>query len=354
MELTDEIIVQPTRQSRVKEVDFNKLGFGTYVSDHMLICNYANGQWDTPRIQPFGDITLSPTTLALHYGQSVFEGLKAFKLDDERINLFRVKKHHQRFLKSLSRMCMPPVPEDIFVEGLRRLVELDKAWIPTGSGGSLYVRPFMFASEAKFGVKISDEYCFIIFTGPVAPAFAAPLKVKVETEYVRAAKGGTGSAKCAGNYGGAYYPTQKAKEAGYDQVLWTDGRENKYIEESGMMNAMFVIDGTLVTPPLSDSILDGVTRDSLLTLAEDLGVKFEARPISVEELEAAFRHNTISEAFGAGTAAVVAPIATININGIDHHLPGYGPDAVMYRLKNKLEAIRTGKDEDTHGWNFLF
>lgn len=354
MELTDEIIVQPTRQSRVKEVDFNKLGFGTYVSDHMLICNYANGQWDTPRIQPFGDIMLSPTTLALHYGQSVFEGLKAFTLDDGRINLFRVKKHHQRFLRSLSRMCMPAIPEEIFVEGLRRLVELDKAWIPTGNGGSLYIRPFMFASEAKFGVKISDEYTFIIFTGPVAPAFAAPLKVKVETEFVRAAKGGTGSAKCAGNYGGAYYPTQKAKEAGYDQVLWTDGRENKFIEESGMMNAMFVIDNVLVTPPLSDSILDGVTRDSLLTIASDLGVAFEARPISVDELENAFRHNAITEAFGAGTAAVVAPIATININGIDHHLPAYGPDAVMYRLKNKLEAVRTGVDEDVHGWNFLF
>jgi branched-chain amino acid aminotransferase len=354
MELTEEIIVQPTRESRVKDVDFNKLGFGNYVADHMLICNYANGQWNAARIQPFGEISLSPTTLALHYGQSVFEGLKAFKLDDGRINLFRVQKHYQRFLRSLNRMCMPPVPEEVFIEGLRRLVELDKAWIPTQAGGSLYVRPFMFASEAKFGVKISDEYCFIIFTGPVAAAFAQPLKVKVETEFVRAAKGGTGAAKCAGNYGGAYYPTQKAKEAGYDQVLWTDARENKYIEESGMMNAMFVIDDVLVTPPLSDSILDGVTRDSLLTIAEDLGVRFEARPVSVQELETAFRLNTISEAFGAGTAAVVAPIATIHINGIDHHLPTYGQDALMYRLKNKLDAFRTGKDEDTHSWNYIF
>jgi branched-chain amino acid aminotransferase len=354
MELTDEIIVQQTTKSRLPEVDFNKLGFGTYVSDHMLICNYANGQWETPRIIPYGNITISPTTLALHYGQSVFEGLKAFKLDNGRINLFRVQKHYERMVKSLNRMCMAVIPEEIFIDGLRRLVEVDKNWIPTQPGSSLYIRPIMFASEAKFGVKISDEYCFIIFSGPVGPAFSQPLKVKVETNFVRAAKGGTGSAKCAGNYGGAFYPTQKAKEAGYDQVLWTDARENKYIEESGMMNAMFVIDGTLVTPPTSDSILDGVTRDSLLTLAADLGIPHEARPISIAELENAFRHNAITEAFGAGTAAVVAPIATIHLNGIDHHLPALTDNAVMYRLKNKMEAIRKGQDEDKHGWNYIF
>jgi branched-chain amino acid aminotransferase len=193
-----------------------------------------------------------------------------------------------------------------------------------------------------------------MFSGPVGPAFSQPLKVKVETDFVRAAKGGTGSAKCAGNYGGAFYPTQKAKEAGYDQVLWTDARENKYIEESGMMNAMFVIDGVLVTPPTSDSILAGVTRDSLLTIAADLGIPHEARPVSVTEIENAFRHNTITEAFGAGTAAVVAPIATIHINGIDHHLPAYNDKAIMFQLKNKMEAIRKGQDVDKHEWNFLF
>jgi branched-chain amino acid aminotransferase len=353
MQATSEISVQRTNKSKIKEVNFDKLGFGNYVSDHMLICNYANGQWDNPKIIPFGDLTLSPTTLALHYGQSVFEGMKAFRLEDDRINLFRVHKHYDRMIKSLSRMCMPGIPEEFFIEGITSLAKLDIDWIPRQPGSSLYIRPFMFASEAKFGVKISDEYCFIVFSGPVGPAFSQPLKVKVETEYVRAAKGGTGSAKCAGNYGGAYYPTKKAKDAGYDQVLWTDGRENKYIEESGMMNAMFVIDGKLVTPPLSDSILDGVTRDSLLGLAADLGITTETRPVSIDELEAAFRHNTISEAFGAGTAAIVAPIATINIKGIDHHLPTYTPNAMMFRLKDKLEAVRNGKDEDTHGWNFL-
>ncbi|AEW02049.1 branched chain amino acid aminotransferase [Niastella koreensis] len=354
MELTDEIMVQRTTKSRLPEVDFNKLGFGNYISDHMLICYYKNGQWETPSIVPFGDISLSPATLALHYGQSVFEGLKAFRLDDGRVNLFRVQKHYERMLRSLSRMCMPGIPEEIFVEGLRRLIEVDKDWLPTQPGGALYVRPIMFASEAKYGVKISDEYCFIMFTGPVGSYFSNPLRLKVETDFTRAAKGGTGSAKCAGNYGGAYYPTQKAKEAGFDQVLWTDARENKYIEESGMMNAMFVIDGVLVTPPTSDSILAGVTRDSLLTLADDLGIPNEARPIAITELENAFRHNTISEAFGAGTAAVVAPIATIHLNGIDHHLPAYNDNSIMFQLKNRLEAIRKCQEEDKHGWNFLF
>jgi branched-chain amino acid aminotransferase len=246
---------------------------------------------------------------------------------------------------------MAVVPEEIFVEGLRQLIRVDKAWVPGTEGASLYIRPMVFASEAKFGVKISDEYCFLIFSGPVAPAFQKPLKVKVEEKYVRAASGGTGSAKCGGNYGGAFYPTLKAKQAGYDQVLWTDSRENKYIEESGMMNVLFVLDGKLVTPSLSDSILDGITRDSLLTLAEHIGIPVETRAVSVEELQKAFHHNTITEAFGAGTAAIVAPIATIHINGVDHHLPTYNDNSIMFRLKNKLDAIRMGNEPDIFGWN---
>lgn len=353
MELTQTVGIRPTKHSRIQEVDFNHLEFGKYVADHMLVCDYANGTWKTPEIVPFGDLTLSPTTLALHYGQTVFEGMKAFRMEDGHINIFRIHKHYDRLTRSLDRMCMAIVPEEVFIEGLRQLITLDKEWVPSAPGTALYIRPFSYASEAKFGVKVSDEYKFVIFTGPVAGAFLKPLRVKVETEYVRAARGGTGAAKCGGNYGGAYRPTQKAKEEGYDQVLWTDSQENKYIEESGMMNAIFVIDGNLVTPPLSDSILDGVTRDSLLTLAGDLGVPLEIRPVSIEELEKAFRHHTITEAFGAGTAAIVAPIGSIHINGINYHLPDYTPQAVMCRLRDKLEAIRTGKETDTHNWNFV-
>ncbi|MGG9962757.1 branched-chain amino acid aminotransferase [Ferruginibacter sp. SUN106] len=353
MELTMDISVRKTLHSKLNEVDFKTLEFGKYVADHMLLCDYANGEWQIPQVVPFANLSLSPTTLALHYGQTVFEGMKAFKMRDGRINIFRMDKHYDRFLKSLDRMCMAPIPKDIFTEGLMRLIEVDKGWVPTESGSALYIRPFMYASEAKFGVKIADEYRFIIFTGPVPSLFANPIKVKVENIYIRAAKGGTGSAKCGGNYGGAFYPTQLAKQQGYDQVLWTGGKDNQFIEESGMMNAMFVINNTLVTPPLSDSILDGVTRDSLLTLANDLGYATEERPVSITELENAFTAKKISAAFGAGTAAVVAPIAVININGIDHSLPAYNENSLHNKLKDQLELIRTGQITDVHEWNYI-
>ena len=353
MELTEEIIVRRTTHSRLQEVDFDKLGFGTYISDHMLITNFKDGQWETPQIVPFGNLSLSPTTLALHYGQAVFEGMKAFKLEDGRINLFRVHKHYERFMKSLHRMCMAVVPEDIFVEGLRKLVEVDNDWIPTATGSSLYIRPLMFASEAKFGVKVSDEYCFLAFTGPVSPAFGQPIKLKVETHYIRAARGGTGFAKCAGNYGAAFYPTQLAREEGFDQVMWTDAFRHEFIEESGTMNLMFVIDGTLVTPPVSDSILDGITRDSLLQIAGELGITVEERPVSINEIISAHKQNKLTEAFGAGTAAVVAPISAIGIDGEILNLPAYHPGNVMFQLKKELEDIRTGKKEDRWGWNHV-
>lgn len=353
MEIVTDIAVRKTNHSRIAEVDFEKLEFGKYIADHMLVCDYANGEWKEPQIVPYANLSLSPSALALHYGQTVFEGMKAFRMNDGRINIFRMEKHYDRFVKSLERMCMAVVPKEIFVEGLQQLVELDKAWVPAKPGHALYIRPFIFASEARFGVKVSEEYRFIVFTGPVPSLYADPIKVKVETQYIRAAKGGTGFAKCGGNYGASFLPTQNARREGYDQVLWTDGKENKFIEESGMMNVMFVINDTLVTPPLSDSILDGVTRDSLLMLAKDMGYKTEERPVAVAELEQAFKSGTITEAFGAGTAAVVAPIKTININGIDFMLPKYDESKLLFKLKNKLERIRLGIDADEHGWNFI-
>lgn len=353
MELMMEIPVRKTTRPGIHEVDFSHLEFGKYVSDHMLECDYKDGAWHNPHILPFSNLSLSPTTLALHYGQTVFEGMKAFRMHDGRVNIFRIDRHYQRFVKSLERMCMAVIPEDIFREGLMKLVETDAAWVPSKSGDALYLRPFMIASEARFGVKISDEYKFIIFTGPVPALYVDPIKVKVETQYARAVKGGTGAAKCGGNYGGAYYPTKLAREEGYEQVLWTDARDHAFIEESGMMNVMFVINGELVTAPLSDSILDGVTRDSLLRLAVDMGFPATERPIKVDELEKAFINGTITEAFGAGTAAVVAPIKTISINGTDHNLPAYNGNEMMFRLKNQLEQIRTGLISDPYGWNFI-
>ena len=353
MEILADIPVRKVNHSRIKEVDFDQLEFGKYIADHMLVCDYANGEWKQPQIVPYANLSLSPSALALHYGQTVFEGMKAFRTQDGRINIFRMEKHYDRFVKSLQRMCMAVPPKDIFMDGLMQLISVDEAWVPAKQGHALYLRPFVFASEARFGVKVSEEYRFVIFTGPVPALYTDPIKVKVETHYIRAARGGTGFAKCGGNYGASFLPTQNARLAGYDQVLWTDAKENKYIEESGMMNVMFVINNTLVTAPLSDSILDGVTRDSLLTLANDLGYKVEERAVAITELEQAFKSGTITEAFGAGTAAVVAPIKTIHINGIDFMLPKYDENKLMFKLKDKLEQIRLGIDEDNHHWNYI-
>lgn len=353
MEMLTDIVVRKTTHSRLHEVDFEQLEFGKYIADHMLVADYDQGEWSSPVVVPFTNLSVSPATLALHYGQTVFEGMKAFRMQDGRINIFRLDKHYDRFVRSLERMCMAIPPKEFFTEGLMKLVETDANWVPSQQGASLYIRPFMYASEAKFGVKVSEQYRFIIFTGPVPELYARPIKVKVETEFIRAAKGGTGFAKCGGNYGGAFYPTQLARQEGYDQVLWTDGKEDPHIEESGMMNVMFVINDTLITAPLSDSILDGVTRDSLLTLANHLGYKTEERQLSVKELADAFRDKTITEAFGAGTAAVVAPIGVIHIDGMDFHLPAYDKGSVLNQLKNKLDSIRSGADEDVYGWNHI-
>ncbi len=352
MELLTEIAVRKTNHSRISEVNFNHLEFGKYVSDHMLVCDYINGEWQTPHIMPYANLSLSPSALALHYGQTVFEGMKAFRMENNSISIFRIDKHYSRFVKSLERMCMAVVPEEIFTDGLLQLINLDKAWVPSYPA-SLYIRPFMFASEAKFGVKVSDEYRFVIFTGPVPALFTKPIKVKVETEYVRAAKGGTGSAKCGGNYGASFLPTKKAHEEGYNQVLWTDSQENKYIEESGMMNVMFVINDVVVTPPLSDSTLDGVTRDSLLTIAKTLGYKTEERKISVQELKEGIKNGSVTEVFGAGTAALISPISVVGIGGEDYQLPTYTADNIMFKLKNKLDGIRHGNEKDIYNWNFI-
>jgi branched-chain amino acid aminotransferase len=350
---TTGIRIIKTKHSGLAEVDFNHLEFGRYISDHMLVADFYHGVWKEPQIIPFANLSLSPATLALHYGQTVFEGMKAFRMQDGRINVFRIDKHYERFNRSLRRMCMAEIPYEIFEEGMKQLVSTDKNWVPGQEGSSLYIRPFMFASEAKFGVKPSDEYKFIIFTGPVGKLFSKPIKVKIETEYIRAAKGGTGSAKCGGNYGAALYPTKLAREQGYDNVIWTDARDHKNIEESGVMNMMFVIDGVLLTPPASDSVLDGVTRDSLLTLARYMGFAVEERPVSLDEIIKAFEENTITEAFGVGTAAVVAPIDTIGMTGMNYKLPAYNDSNIMFRLKKKLDAIRYGAAEDIYNWNFI-
>lgn len=353
MEAVLDIPVKKTTSSGLNEVAWKNLEFGKYVSDHMFVCTYKDGEWQQPQVKPFQNISLSPTTLALHYGQSIFEGMKAFRTEDGHINLFRIDKHFERINASLDRMCMPPLPYDLFETALHKLIAIDEAWVPAGEDVALYIRPFVFASEGKLGVKVSDEYTFIIVTGPVSTLYQKPIKVKVERQYIRAARGGVGYAKCAGNYGGAFYPTQKAKSEGFDQVIWTDAFEHEYVEESGTMNLMFVIDDVIITPPLSDSILDGITRDSLLAVAEDMGFKTKERRISVSEIVAAINSGKKIEAFGAGTAAVVAPISAVGVDGEVYPLPAYNSNSVMFQLKKELEAIRTGAKADLHRWNTI-
>jgi branched-chain amino acid aminotransferase len=351
--LTANIPVQQVTHSRIQETDFNNLEFGKYIADHMLVSDYKDGKWHDPAIVPFGDITISPAMLSLHYGQSIFEGMKAFWMNDGNINIFRPHKHHARLNRSMDRMCMPPISEEMFLQSLRALVELDQQWIPKSEGSSLYIRPLVFAFEPRLGVKVADHFKFIIMNSPVAAYQAKPYRLKVEETYVRTAEGGTGFAKCAGNYGGAFYPTQLARQEGFDQILWTDHKEHKYIDEVGMMNVFFMINGTLVTPQLTTAILEGVTRDTIITLANDMGVPVEQRKVSVEEIEKGFQSGEVTEAFGSGTAAVVSPISVINIHGKDLEIPEPGKDSFQLRVKARLNNIRMGSEPDIHGWNYI-
>lgn len=348
------IPVRRAYETRLYDVDWDNLEMGRYTSDHMLVCDFTDGGWQQPQIVPFGPFSLLPTSLVFHYGQAIFEGMKAFRTENDAIHIFRPDKHYDRFAKTAERLCMPVLPADVFREGLRRLVELEQNWVPGQTGSALYLRPFQIATDTKLSVKASDSYKFAVVCSPAGAYFARPVRVKVEREFTRASKGGTGYAKCAGNYGGALYPTARARAEGYDQVLWTDGLHHEYIEESGMMNVFFVIGDTLVTPPLSDSILDGVTRDSLLMLAADRGIRIEERRVSVKELEHVLETGKVSEAFGAGTAAVVSPIRCIGIDEQDYALPVVGDTgSVAITLKNALDDIRYGRTPDRYGWNYF-
>jgi branched-chain amino acid aminotransferase len=352
--LTSSIEITRTKKSALPEVDFNNLEFGKHISDHMVLADYDKGKWGASSVVPFGELRMTPAILSLHYGQSVFEGMKAFRMKDGSINIFRPHKHLSRMNKSLERMCMPKISEEMWLSSLQALIEVDSAWVPDGEGSSLYIRPLVFASESRLGVKVADQYKFVIMSCPVGPYQSKPYRLKVESNYVRTAEGGTGFAKCAGNYGGAFYPTQIAREEGFDQVLWTDSKEHKYIDEVGMMNVMFVLNGNLVTPQLNTAILDGVTRDSILTLAKELPTfKIEERKVSLQEIEEGFAKGTLTEAFGAGTAAVVAPIAVIHINGKEYTIPTAGPTSFQQQIKKKLHNIRLGLEPDQYGWNFV-
>lgn len=346
--------VHQTETSRLDQVDFNDLDFGRVFSDHMFVMDYEDGEWQRGSVEPYGPFTMSPASMVFHYGQAIFEGMKAYRSADGSVSLFRPGKNIERFNISARRMCMPEIPEDVFMEALAALVKLDEAWVPDGDEASLYIRPFMIATDSFVGVRSSDKYTFSIFTCPVGAYYKGSVKVKVERHFTRATPGGTGYAKAAGNYAGSLYPSQLAREEGYDQLIWTDALTHEYVEESGTMNAMFVIDGKLVSPQTSDTILNGVTRDSVIALAKDLGIVVEIRKLSVKELESGLRSGSVTEAFGVGTAATIKSIEAVGIDGTDYSLvltAEAGGSSLAFQLSNELDGIRRGKLKDRHGWN---
>jgi branched-chain amino acid aminotransferase len=344
------IEIQRVAHSRLPQVDLKNLPFGMVYTDHMYMVDFRDGEWTNPRILPYGHIPMSPATPAIHYGQAIFEGMKAYAGPNGETMIFRALDNWKRLNISASRMCMPEVPEELFMDGLTSLLEIDKNWIPTAQGSSLYVRPFLFSADEYIGIRPSQNFTFMIIMSPVGAYYANPVKVKVETHYTRAISGGTGYAKAGGNYGGAIYPTKLAQEQGYDQLIWTDGKEHKYIEESGTMNVMFVINDVVLTPALSDSILAGITRDSVLQLARHWGMKVEERKISVSELVDALQNNKLSEAFGVGTAATIAQIETIGHAGKNYTLPPVLNRKFSNRVYQELEQIKRGIAPDPFGW----
>jgi branched-chain amino acid aminotransferase len=344
------IPTQRVTKSRISEVDFDSLQFGKTFSDHMFVVDYKDGAWQNPQVLPYGDMSLSPATSSLHYGQAIFEGMKAYKDENGDILLFRPQANLQRLNKSAERLCMPELPEELFMQGLEQLLRVDADWVPAKEGSSLYIRPLMFATDNFIGVRPSLTYRFLIITGPVGKYYDKPVKVAVEPNYVRSVEGGAGYAKAAGNYAAALLPSRKMQEKGYDQLIWTDAKEHKYVEESGTMNVMFVIDDVLVTPSLSTSILHGVTRDSVLQVAKDLGYKVEERKVAVDEVIAAQQAGKLTEAFGTGTAAIISQIALIHHNGQDYELPPVETRKVSNQIGAKLDKIRTGQAPDTHNW----
>lgn len=350
MQKTESIHIQKIEESRFKPSLLNNPGFGKIFSDHMLEVEYRDDAWQEPCVKPYGNVEVTPALSVLHYGQAAFEGTKAYWAGDDTVHLFRPEKNYERLANSCRRLSMPVIPREVFLEGIRKLVTLDRQWIPEAEGGSLYIRPLLCGWDSVISASAADTYRFYVITSPVGSYYAEPVKLITFPEYVRAAKGGVGEAKAAGNYGGSFYPAQKAKSEGYDQVLWLDAAEHKYVEEVGTMNIFFLIDDVLMTPPLKGTILPGVTRNSVLQLAEHWDMRVEERPILIDEVMQAGRDGRLQEVFGAGTAAVISPVQAVRHgdNEVSVHTEGRGP--IGQKLYDTLYGIQTGKMEDPFDW----
>jgi branched-chain amino acid aminotransferase len=347
---TMDITITPAERSKLQDMNLENLPFGRYFTDHMLEADYENGEWKNIEIKPYQPLLLSPSLAALHYGQAIFEGIKAYKDANGNAFIFRPQDNFKRFNISAERMEMPAVPEEIFIEGMRKLIELDKNWIPSKKDHSLYIRPFMFSSDELIGVRPSETYKFMIILSPTGPYYSAPMRIYVEEKYVRATPGGIGFAKAAGNYGAAMHATAEAKKKGYDQVLWMDALEHKYVQECGTMNVFFIIGNTAITPDLEEgTILNGVTRQSAITLLKEMGFKVEERSLGINDIIDAYKAGLLFEAFGTGTAATISMIKELRYKDF---VMQFDTDnwKTAPALKQWLTDIREGRREDKYAW----
>lgn len=342
-----DIIKSPT--SKINSVDFENLTFGNIFTDHMLVCDYKNGQWEKPVIKPYAPFMMEPSAKVFHYGQAIFEGMKAYKDSKDDIWLFRPDQNFERFNKSAKRMAMPEVPEFVFMEGLKELIRLEKDWVKAGLGNSLYLRPFMIATGAGVIAAPSQEYRFMIILSPAKSYYSGEVKVIIAEHYSRAANGGIGAAKAAGNYSAQFYPTKLANEKGFQQIIWTDDATHTKLEEAGTMNVFFRINDTLYTAPTSERILDGVTRKSVIELVKSENINIEVRSVLVEELVEAAKNGTLKEIFGAGTAAVINPIVGFSYKDEYYELPKL-ENPMALKIKQKLTNIQNKLEEDVFGW----
>lgn len=350
-ETIQNIAVEKSKESRIGEVDFDNLVFGSVFTDHMFVCDYEDGEWKNPKVVPYQPLTLDPSARVFHYGQAVFEGMKAYRDDNDQVWLFRPDENFHRINKSCARLAMPEFPENYFFEGLKTLLEQDQEWIKKGFGNSLYIRPFVIATQAGVMASPANAYKFIIICSPAQAYYAGEVRVKIADHYSRAASGGFGFAKAAGNYAGQFYPTNLAKEEGYQQVIWTDANTHEYLEEAGTMNIFFRIDDTLVTCPISDRILDGVTRKSVIDVAEDMGITVEVRPIKVQEIIDAAENGRLKEIFGSGTAAVITRVLGFGYKENKWELPK--PEKPYAdEIKQRIMDIQYNKAEDKFGWRY--
>ncbi|SMC72864.1 branched-chain amino acid aminotransferase [Pedobacter africanus] len=350
---TLDMTITKAEQSRLTVTDFSQLPFGKVFSDHMFIAEYDNGSWGNLQVLPYGPIPMSPAISALHYGQAIFEGMKAYRLENGKISVFRPEKNFERFNKSAVRMSMPEISKEIFMQGIAALIEIDERWVPAQEGYSLYIRPVMFATDPYLGVKPSDKYTFALLTTPTGPYYSKALKVKIETEYTRADDGGVGYAKTAGNYARSLYPFAEAQKEGFDQLIWTDAATHEFIEEAGTANLIFVLNGKLVTPSVRSTVLDGVTRDTIIQLAKKAGVEVEERRVSVKEVIAGIENGTLTDAFAAGTAATVTPIGEIGYQGKTYTLTDPATRTISAGIAKTLNDIRYGLVPDEFGWNWV-